>query len=312
MLTLFTTAKPFKGHIATIQRNTLQSWKMLHPHAEVILFGDDEGGAEVCAELDLRHEPMVARTDSGAIRLDDMFRKAQTLARHDVLCYANCDILLLDDFVRALERVLRAHRQFLMVGRRWDTDITEPIDFSRPNWREEARNRALATGHRHNAWTIDYFAFRRGLYGADTQPLAIGRFWWDHWLIRKALDSGSQVIDASRMVLAIHQNHDFSHHPQGWQGIWTGEEARRNFELAGGWTQLRGILDATEVLTPKGLKPNIYRHWSAFRRLAISAGIFFRFKVWHPIWFAILDLTRPLRTALGLRSQAMPRSRWKT
>jgi hypothetical protein len=63
MLTFFTTAKPFRGHSATIQCNALQSWKLLHPDIEVILFGDEEGTAEVCAELGLRHEPHVERNE---------------------------------------------------------------------------------------------------------------------------------------------------------------------------------------------------------------------------------------------------------
>lgn len=51
MLTLFTKAKPFTGRSAVIQRNALQSWRLLHPDLEVILFGDDAGAAKVCREL---------------------------------------------------------------------------------------------------------------------------------------------------------------------------------------------------------------------------------------------------------------------
>jgi hypothetical protein len=51
MLTLFTTAKPFEGHSGVIQRNALKSWKLLHPDIEIILFGDDAGGAELAREL---------------------------------------------------------------------------------------------------------------------------------------------------------------------------------------------------------------------------------------------------------------------
>src|SRR5437762_1127846 len=61
MLTLFTTPKPFVGHVAVIQRNALQSWKSLHPHVEVILFGNEEGAAAVCRELGIRHVPAVRR-----------------------------------------------------------------------------------------------------------------------------------------------------------------------------------------------------------------------------------------------------------
>ena len=65
MLTLFSTAKPFLGHSGIIQRNALQSWKLLHPDVEVILFGDDEGAAEVARELGIRHEPQVDRHPLG-------------------------------------------------------------------------------------------------------------------------------------------------------------------------------------------------------------------------------------------------------
>ncbi len=61
MLTFFTTGKPYRGHDAIIQRNALKSWTLLHPDVEVIVFGDEYGTAEICAELGLRHEPKVER-----------------------------------------------------------------------------------------------------------------------------------------------------------------------------------------------------------------------------------------------------------
>ena len=55
MLTLFSTPKPFRGHIAVIQTNAIRSWLELEPACEVILFGDEEGTAEVAAAF--RPEP---------------------------------------------------------------------------------------------------------------------------------------------------------------------------------------------------------------------------------------------------------------
>ena len=303
MLTLFTTAKPFRGHIAIIQRNALQSWKRLDPGVEIIVFGDDEGSAEMCREFGLRYEPHVARTSGGAIRLDDMFQRAQALARHDLLCYANCDILLQSDFCCALKRAAQARPEFLMVGRRWDLDITEPIDFSNPDWQQQIRGRTLATNRQRNAGWIDYFAFTRGLYGADLLPLAIGRVCWDVWLVWKALAQNKTVIDASRAVMAIHQNHDYNHHPQGAPGIWGGEEAKRNFQISGGLKHFRGIADATDLLDAEGIRANPFRRWSELRGSIFRFTHFLQHKVWNPVWFAALDVTRPLRTVLGLRSQ---------
>src|SRR5579862_5714466 len=125
MITIFSTPKPFQGHISVIQRNALKSWTQLHPDMEVILFGDDEGTADACRELGLRHEPHVERGSSGMKRIDYIFRKAQAIARHDLVCYVNCDIVLMDDFVRAVQLVVSKYQQFLMVGCRWDTPITQ-------------------------------------------------------------------------------------------------------------------------------------------------------------------------------------------
>jgi hypothetical protein len=49
MITLFSTPKPFVGHVGVIQRNAILSWQRLHPDVEIILVGEDAGTAEVCA-----------------------------------------------------------------------------------------------------------------------------------------------------------------------------------------------------------------------------------------------------------------------
>ncbi len=303
MLTLFTTAKAFRGHINVIQRNALKSWKLLHPDIEIILFGDDEGSAEVCREFGFRHEPYLARTEFGAMRLDDMFSKAHDAAKYDILCYVNCDIILMPDFYRAIRRTTSASKEFLMVGRCWDVDIAEPIDFSSPTWQKWVQSLASKANRRRNEWSLDYFAYSRGTYAKDLPAFGIGRLWWDNWLIGKALASGKAVVDASSSVVAIHQNHDYSHHPQGRQGLWAGEEQQRNMELAGGPSRLRTMEDATFLLEPEGLKRNWNRYLVALQRS--KRGKFFLSRIFYPTWFFLLGVTRPLRNILGLRSKGV-------
>jgi hypothetical protein len=306
MLTLFTTAKPFRGHSGIIQRNALQSWKLLHPQIEIILFGDDLGASDAAREFGLRHEPHIELNKHGTKRLDYMFSRAQAIARHEILCYTNCDIILMQDFARALARVRAAHREFLMVGRRCDTDVTEPLHFSAEprstdrrvsDWEDDLRHLALTRGRKCTAEWIDYFAFTRGLYGPEMPPFVL-RVFWDNWLVWKALDTGKPVIDASPAVMAVHQNHDYSYHPQGKAGVWSGEEAGLNGQLAGGWRHLRTIADATEILPPEKLKTNTLRHWSTAKRYVRQAGRVLLYDVWHPVWFALLNFTRPLRRSL--------------
>jgi hypothetical protein len=310
VLTFLTTAKPFVGHSNLIQRNSLKSWTLVHPDAEVILFGNDEGAAEVARDLGIRHEPHTEKNEAGSNRIDYMFTRAQAIARHNVLCYSNCDIIFMNDFRAALERVLVAHREFLMIGRRWDTEIAAPCDFSNPDWPTRIRELALQTNKQRKPDWIDYFVFSRGLFG-DLPPLVVGRVYWDNWAVWKALQMKRPVVDVSLVVKAVHQNHDYQHHPQGKAGVWHGVEAEANYRLAGGWKYLRTIADSKEVLRADGLKPNSARHWAAVRRYVRQAGRFALHNIAQPIWFFLLDITRPLRNALGLRATALPRLRGK-
>lgn len=310
MLTLFTTAKPFTGHNGVIQRNALKSWTLLHPDVQVILFGEDEGSAAVARELGICHEPHTEKNEAGSNRVDYLFERAQAIARHKVLCYSNCDIIFLQDFTSAVQLVSAAHKTFLMVGRRRDTEITGPWNFGKPDWQQRIGQLARQTGKQRGHDWIDYFVFSRGLF-ASMPPLVVGRVFWDHWAVWKALNNKTQVVDATRAVLAIHQNHDYRHHPQGKEGVWHGEEARSNYTFAGGWKHLRTIADATEVLLPDGLKKNNRRAWAAARRYMRQAGRVVIYKAWQPMWFSVLGLTRPLRNAMGLRSEFLRRSRGK-
>jgi hypothetical protein len=311
MLTFFTTAKPFRGHSGVIQQNALKSWTLLHPDVEVILFGADAGAAETALALGIRHEPLVERNECGTKRLDYLFARAPAIARHDVLCYINCDIILMQDFCRALARVKLAHSRFLMVGRRWDTEIKGLYDFKEKDWETRLRDQVLQNGKQRTPEWIDYFAFTRGLYGLDMPPLVIGRVFWDNWLVWKARDSNGPVVDASAAVLAVHQNHDYGYHLQGKQGVFHGEESGRNYKLAGGWKHLRTIADADEVLREGGLKSNTLRHWAAARRYARQAFRMLLHDVIEPVWFLFLKITRPARRMLGLSAGIVRRARGK-
>jgi hypothetical protein len=311
MLTLFTTAKPFRGHNGVIQRNALKSWTLLDRDVEIILFGEDEGAAEVARELGIHHEPNVERNEFGTVRIDSIFAKAEAVARHDLLCYLNCDIILLQDFSRAIPRVKSAYAGFLAIGRRWDVDISEKIDFRDTDWQQKVKEMAVLKNYQQTDWFIDYFIFTRGFFGSEIPPLAVGRIYWDNWMVWKALQTGRPVLDISPAVVAIHQNHDYTHHPLGKRGVYAGEEAELNLRLAGGLNNLRCIGDATHVVGAKGIGRNTRRHWTNFVRAAPWLSSFLQFKLWNPVYFFFLGITRPLRSALGLRSDPMRRLREK-
>jgi hypothetical protein len=295
MLTLFTTAKPFLGHIDVIQRNALRSWKNLHPNVEILLFGDDAGAAEVCRQSDIRYMPDVRRNPHGTKYLASIYDQAQELARHDILCHINCDVLLLDDFPRAVERVAGKFEKFLMAGRRWDVDIQAPLSFDSPDWRSQVRDLAFRTNRQRPPQWIDYFVFRKGLFYRQIPELVIGRPGWDNWLLWYSRSTGAALVDASPVVCAVHQNHDYGYHPDGEKGVWEGEEAQQNYQLLDGHRKFRTLDNATHLLRADGFHRN-YRHWLI--QLKRNS-----YDYLSPAWFRLLNLTRPVRHRLGLRQK---------
>jgi len=288
MLTIFALPKPFKGHFGIIQRNALSQWSRLRPKPEILLFGNEEGTAEAARQFGARHIPDVMCNEFGTPLLSDLFAKANALATNNVLCYVNADIMLMGDFMGAVARVSSWSNRFLMVGRRTNVELDEPAIYVLPE--EEARLEALVLqrGVVGPPSAIDYFVFPRGSF-SNFPPFAIGRPRWDNWFLWKARKSHAALVDATEIVLAVHQNHDYSHLPPGSPDIMQCEEAIRNKALAG-----RGfctIEDATHVLHTDGVKYNP-------RHIFVPA-----MRVARPWWWDFLKITRPLRHPLGIRQR---------
>ncbi len=193
--------------------------------------------ADVAAEFRVTHLPEVARTAQGTPLVSSIFALARDHARvqaHSpapLLCYVNADILLTPDVVQAARRVQAQTQEFLIIGRRWNLDVTEPLDFS-PGWVERLHERTHREGALHVPAGSDYFIFPRPLF-ADMPDFAIGRAGWDNWTIYHARRQGWPTIDATPDVFIVHQNHDYSHLPGG-QPHYNHEESHRNIALARG------------------------------------------------------------------------------
>lgn len=296
MLTIFATPKPFRGHVGITQRNAINSWVRLHPDSEVILFGDETGTAEVARELGARHVPHVLRSEFGTKRLDYIFARAQEMATHDRLCYANCDVILLPSVCQAFDSVARWSPEFLMIGRRWDTPLAKPIDFEAMDWESRLREFARCSGKQQLAYAVDFFAFSRGLY-ADVPPFVVGRVYWDHWLVWKARSMKVPVVDVTADVLAVHQNHDFAYHPGGLAGIKVDKESKRNRALAGGQLHLYTIDHATHRLIEGHITDRLGRWHVPLSYLLRIYSI--------QVWYWLLGATFRARRALGLYRSAL-------
>ena len=296
MLTIFTTPKPFKDHAGIIQRNAIKSWTLLKPRPEIILIGDEEGTAEACQEFGLRHIPEVQRNESGTPLVSAVFGIGQSLASNPYACYVNADIILLNEFMEAIQRLMKLMsrdscdgysvnadigklslkkevkypgfnqpegRYFLVVGRRCNMDLNEPLDFNCMNWESNLLAYQRSHGKLASPWAIDYFLFPVGLY-KNIPPFTLGRCHWDNWLVYDVYSRGIRIIDMTPTITVIHQNHDYSHIPGGEEGLRKGIEMKRNWELQGGYySRIFNIWDSTHVLSTNITKASLLRHLGA-------------------------------------------------
>jgi hypothetical protein len=251
VLTLFTIPKPMRGASAVAQLNALRSWRALGDDVEIFVFGDEDGVAEVADRVAARHVRDIRRNEWGTPLVSDAFAGAARLATRERLCYANADMILLSDLPAALQRV--GERAALLVGRRVDLAVEVELAFE-PGWEEWLRSSAAEQGRRGTERELDYMAFSRSV-NWQMPPLAVGRPGWDNWVLYRARVLGLAIVDASDAVLAIHQRHGYEHVAGRTGPRWQGPEAVRNRALVAEMGTAYGILDATHVLTPRGLRP---------------------------------------------------------
>ena len=253
-LTIFGLPKAFTGSMNVMQRNAIISWTRLEPRPEIILMGDDPGTAELADELGLIHIPDIARNEHGTPLVNSMFSLAEQASSSNILAYVNADIILTRDFIPAVNQAAEKFKNFLMIGRRWDMDLLDPLDFT-GDWEASVRDMLKTRGQLHAETGLDYFVFTRGVYPA-VPPFAVGRCAWDNWLVYDPIQRKLPVIDASEAVTAVHQNHDYSHAKGGKEEVWQGAEAQYNRSLVVPEAIIIGASSSAPlVMTPNGLAP---------------------------------------------------------
>jgi len=299
MLTIFTIPKPFNGHIGVIQKNAIKSWLSLTPACEVILFGDEPGIREVAQEFCIRHVPEIRKNEYGTPFLDDVFYHAQKIAHHDIICYCNADIIFFNDIIEAAKKI--SIRDYLLIGERWDVDVTTLIDTYRENWAREFLVFAQEHHSVQNFPGMDYFIFPRGML-KDMLPFVIGRRGWDNWLIFHVRKRQIPVIDATLVVHAIHQNHSYAHVPQKEGTRWEGPESWNNVKLVKNrQIYLWELADSDWVLTPEGLKKKPFSLRTVEQDIILltpkKLHIFLEpfYRIGHMIKFGYLKLFEHLR-----------------
>lgn len=242
LLTLFTAPKPFVDpHISLIQRNAIRSWLRLGSEVQVMLIGDEPGIAETAAELEVAHLANVKMNASGTPLISSIFDLGRSAGHNPMLAYVNADIILFDDFLNIARQVSENQSHFLIVGQRYDLSVTDSLDFDGLG-QERIRELAISKGRLHPRGGSDYFIFPDTCF-KHIPDFAIGRAGWDNWMIYKARLENWPVIDATKSITIVHQDHDYRHLPGG-QSHYRLPETYENVRLAGGKRTILTLDDA--------------------------------------------------------------------
>jgi hypothetical protein len=263
LLTLFTAPKPFTNpHISTIQRNALRSWQALGDAVEIVMIGNEIGMAEVATELGMRHIPQVRTNSQGTPLIGSIFELGRQQNDNPYLAYVNADVVLLPDLLDAIRLVGKTLSEFLLIGQRWDLEVTQALDPGE-NWSQDMREWVKRNGILHSRTGSDYFVFPRACF-IDVPDFAVGRARWDNWMIFHAREQGCPVVDASQSVMVVHQNHDYSHLPGG-QSHYKLPESDVNLKLAGGRRTVFQMDDSTHEIR-SGQVNKVSCTWKRFWR----------------------------------------------
>lgn len=213
MITFFTIPKAFAGPFAVKMNNAIKSWTLLKPRPEIMLFGHEKGIDKAARRFGCIQKSLAMHKEFGIPLINRTFKRAQKNAKTSLMCFANTDIILTQDFMSAVERVSQKFTGFLMVGCKTDVDIDFKIDFAE-DWEPKLRDYVSRKSKLHSPTGIDYFVFTKGLY-VDIPPFMIGRTAWDNWLVWHILQRNIPVIDVTGGVLAVHQHRHWLREKRG-------------------------------------------------------------------------------------------------
>lgn len=292
---IFTAPKPFvDDHIKIIQNNAIRSWKALGSDVEIWLVGDEEGVEQATKELGVGYIPEVARNDSGTPRIDSIFGLVREKSQAEYLCYVNADILLFPDLLETIDLVSKTKDKFLLIGRRWDADIDEPLQIQ-PGWGVGFIEKTTKRAKLHRAMGSDYFVFPRTIY-TDIPPFAVGRAGWDNWMIFHGRVEHLPVIDTSNAITVIHQNHDFAHFADGKKHRHQ-PESFENVDLAGGHYAMYTLYDTDFQMVDGKVVRSKLTWWKLGREISIFPAVTLKCTWLAKAFYALFNMKRVRKDA---------------
>lgn len=212
-LEIFSAPKPFVGEDKSNNERAIKSWLRLKPTPKVTLLGYEIGYDEAAKDFGINVERRVDKNFLGVPLFNSMLQRAND-SKEMISVIINGDILLFNDFMQTLRKVVSNFEHFLLVGARYDIDELPPkLDETDPQYTRKIREHVLATGTLHTYGGMDVWAWNTDgprLFDPVMPHFIFGRGKYDNWLTHETIAAGRrQVVDASETSLTVHIRHDY-------------------------------------------------------------------------------------------------------
>ena len=211
MISIFTMPKAFTGEFKTIQLNAIRTWKEECPNSEILLAANEEGVSEIAKKLKIGYIDEVQENKFGSPMLDSLFQIAEQEAHGEIMAFINTDCMLIGNLEKTVEIIKKRFEQFLLVGIRYDSEISENLPDS--NWQKFVLEHkgllhplAREKAGKKSFGGTDLFVFPKGLY-LGIPPFNIGTFYYDAWLIYSIWQRQIPIIDITLDIIIVHQKH---------------------------------------------------------------------------------------------------------
>lgn len=210
---IFSAPKPFVGDDKSNNERAIKSWLRLTPKPKITLLGYETGYDDAAREFGINIERRVDKNFLGVPLFNSMLQRAND-SKEMVTVIINGDILLFDDFITTLRKIVSSFEDFLIVGARYDIDkLPENLDENDPDYTRKIRKHVLSTGTLHTYGGMDVWAWNANgprLFDPVMPHFIFGRGKYDNWLTHETISAGRrQVIDVSETCLTVHVRHDY-------------------------------------------------------------------------------------------------------
>lgn len=210
---IFSAPKPFVGEDKKNNERAIKSWLRLKPQPKVTLLGYETGYDQAAREFGINIERRVDKSFLGVPLFNSMLQRANN-SKESISVIINGDILLFDDFIQTIKKVVSNFEHFLMIGARYDIDsLPRDVSENDEHYTRKIREHVLSTGTLHTYGGMDVWAWNTDgprLFDPEMPHFIFGRGKYDNWMTHETIAAGRrQVVDVSETCLTVHIRHDY-------------------------------------------------------------------------------------------------------